>query len=63
MGAAVGWGRPPTGQGPDQVTVETFYRLQLTQSFQVTPGIQFTTQPSIDNTIWIGSVLRIRLVL
>ena len=63
VGGAVSWGRPPEGQGPDQVTVETFYRLQLSQNVQVTPGIQFTTQPSIDNTIWIGSVLRIRLVL
>ena len=57
------WGRPPEGQGPDQVTVETFYRLQLTQNLQVTPGFHWTTQPSISNTIWIGSVLRIRIVL
>jgi len=63
VGGAVSWGRPPEGQGPDQVTVEAFYRLQLTRGFQVTPGIQFTTQPSIDTTIWIGAVLRVRFVL
>jgi len=63
VGTAVSWGRPPEGQGPDQVTVEAFYRLQLTHNLQLTPGFHWTTQPSLSNTIWIGSVIRLRLVL
>ena len=63
LGAAVSWGRPPEGQGPDQVTVEAFYRLLLTPNIQITPGIHWTSQPSVSNTLWIGSVLRVRIVL
>ena len=63
MGAAVSWGRPPEGQGPDQVTVEAFYRLLLTPNIQITPGVHWTSQPSVSNTLWIGSVLRVRIVL
>jgi len=63
VGTAVSWGCPPPDQGPDQVTVEAFYRLQLTNNLQVSPGFHWTVQPSVSNTIWIGSVLRIRLVL
>jgi porin len=63
LGTAVSWGRPPDGQGPDQVTTEVFYRILVTPNLQVTPGIHWTIQPSVSNTLWVGSVLRVRLVL
>jgi hypothetical protein len=51
LGTAVSWGRPPEGQGPDQLTLEAFYRNQLLHNLQLTAAIHWTTQPSISNTL------------
>ena len=67
VGAAVTWARPPQGEdGRDQYTVEAFFRLQLTQNLQVTPGFHWTLNPAYNpgkDTVWVASVLRIRIVL
>ena len=43
----------------DQVTIEAFYRLQLTDNLQVTPGFHWTSKSGQNESIWVGSVLRI----
>jgi porin len=67
VGAAVTWARPPQGEkGRDQYTVEAFYRLQLTHNLQLTPGFFWHLKPSYNpakDSVWVASVLRIRLVL
>ena len=58
------WARPPSIEdGRDQYTVESFYRLQLTQNLQLTPGLHLTFKPSYNNekdTFRVASVVRIR---
>lgn len=47
-----------------QWTSEIFYRLQMTEHLQVTPAVQITRDPpfnDLKSTIWVGSVLRMRL--
>jgi len=67
FGAALTWARPPESeQGRDQFTLETFYRFQLTQHLQVTPGFFWHVKPSYnpaEDTVWVASAIRIRFVL
>jgi len=67
LGVAATWARPPASeQGRDQFTVEGFYRFQLTDNVQVTPGFYFHYRPSYSpsrDAVWVGSVFRIRFVL
>ncbi len=60
MGLGLNWSRPsPTGVGPgldDQYSVEFFYRVQLSQSVAITPGVQLLIDPALNPTedqIWI----------
>jgi porin len=66
VGLATSWSGPPDSSLRNQVTTEAFYRLQLTQNFQVTPVVQFTINPSQTtetDALWVTSVLRMRLSL
>ena len=67
LGAAATWARPPAEEdGRDQFTIEGFYRLQLTDNIQVTPGFYWHYRPSYNpekDVVWIASALRIRIVL
>ena len=46
VGAGLAWGSPPERELRDQVTAELFYRIQLTQTWRMTPSIQVYYQPS-----------------
>jgi len=64
VGLATSWSGPVDSTLRNQVTTEAFYKLQLTEHLQVTPNIQFTINPSQTletDTLWIGSVLRMRV--
>lgn len=67
LGAAITWGSPPRAEeGRDQYTIEGFYRLQLTQNVQVTPGFHWTLKPAYNpdhDSVGVAAVLRIRFVL
>lgn len=46
------------------MTSEVFYRLQFTDHLQITPALQVTHNPSfndVKDTLYVGSVLRMRL--
>jgi len=64
FGIATSYGAPVEPDTDAQVTSEMFYRLQLTDHLQVTPALQVTHNPSFNelkSTIYVGSVLRMRL--
>lgn len=66
LGVATSWSGPPDSSLRNQVTTEAFYRLQLTETLQVTPVVQFTINPSQTtetDALWVTSVLRMRLSL
>ena len=46
FGAALGWATPYEDGLRDQVTFETFYRMQLSQNIGITPDIQLLFNPS-----------------
>ena len=48
IGFALGWGEPVNSNKSDQYMLETFYRIQLTSSMQVTPDFQVIFNP-VDN--------------
>lgn len=54
LGFGLNWSRPsPTGVGPglnDQVTMELFYRLQLSPNFAITPDVQLIIDPALNPT-------------
>lgn len=64
LGIATSYGAPVEPDTDPQVTSEFFYRLQFTDNLQITPALQVTHHPSFNdekNTIFVGSVLRMRL--
>jgi porin len=66
VGLATSWSGPPDSSLRNQVTTEAFHRLQLTENLQVSPVVQFTINPSQTtetDTLWVTSVLRVRLSL
>jgi porin len=69
LGAAVGWGKVNEvtyEQGLDnQITLEVFYRLQVSTHFAITPDIQYLIKPALNpdaSSIFVWGV-RGRLVL
>jgi porin len=53
LGAAIGWGEvneSTWGEGlDDQVSMEVFYRIQLSSRFAVTPTLQFVVNPALNS--------------
>ena len=69
LGVAFNWGEPNEDTfGPglkDQISLEVFYRFQLTEQFALTPDIQYIQDPATnpnENSLWIFG-LRARLAL
>lgn len=69
FGFGLNWGQPNESSfAPgldDQITMETFYRFQITQQFALTPNIQYLKNPAlnpIDSSLWVLG-LRARLAL
>ena len=52
LGAAIGWGEPNkttfTSGLKDQVTMEVFYRLQMSPHFAITPDFQYLINPALN---------------
>ncbi len=52
LGVGVNWGRPNSETFPidldDQWTGEVFYRLQVTENLQITPGVQLLLDPALN---------------
>ncbi len=46
FGVALGWAEPHESGLRDQVTLESFYRLQISQNIGITPDLQLIFQPS-----------------
>ena len=63
FGVALGWGRPHDTTLRDQLTFETFYRLQLTQTTGITPDIQVIANPSRHLTEDVIVVFSLRMQL
>ena len=64
-GVAVAWGQPEDRSLRNQYVAELFYRLQLTNSIQVTPDFQLIAEPSRNrdnDTIGVFG-LRMRIIL
>jgi len=69
LGFGLNWGEPnestfATGLD-DQVTMETFYRFQLTQQFALTPTVEYLKNPAlnpVDDSLWVLG-LRMRFAL
>lgn len=49
-GLAVSWSQPSDPADRDQVLVEAFYRLQITNSMQLSPDLQYIPEPSFGGT-------------
>lgn len=64
IGVAVGWGQPEDRSLRNQYVAEVFYRMQISDYFQLTPDIQVIREPSRNrNNDTIGVFgLRMRLV-
>jgi len=64
-GVAVAWGQPENRSLRNQYVAELFYRVQLTDSIQVTPDLQLIVEPSRNRyNDAIGVLgLRMRIVL
>lgn len=63
FGFALGWGRPHDADLRDQVTLETFYRLQLSQNVGITPDVELLFDPSKNPSESLILVLSLRLQL
>jgi porin len=66
LGVATSWSTPLDNSLRDQVTSEIIYRVQLTEHVVVSPGIQFTVNPShtLDTDfLSVASAFRIRISL
>lgn len=64
FGAAVSWGAPVDQTAGSQMTNEVFYRLQFAEHIQITPALQVHIKPAfndIEDVVYVGSVLRMRL--
>jgi porin len=69
LGIGLNWGEPnETTFAPgldDQVTVEMFYRFQLTQQLAITPSVEYLRNPALNplqDSIWVAGV-RLRLAI
>jgi porin len=69
LGAAIGWGEineTTWASGlDDQITIEAFYRFQISTRFAVTPDIQYLINPALNpdaSSIFVWGV-RARLAL
>jgi len=59
VGISINHGSPPDSSLSDQKTLEAFWRIQLSQSFAITPSIQLLEDPSlnpVDSSVWIVGV-------
>ncbi len=69
LGGAIGWGEVNESTwGPDlndQISMEIFYRMQLSSKFAITPDLQYLINPALNTTV--NSIflwgIRARLVL
>jgi hypothetical protein len=64
LGVATNWGAPVEPGTNTKWTSEVFYPIQRTDHLQVTPAVQITRDPAFNllkKTIFVGSVLRMRL--
>lgn len=50
FGMAIGWGKPSNDAYQEQLTAEIFYRLQLFESFAITPSVQIVRNPAANPT-------------
>jgi porin len=69
LGVGLNWGQPNKSTFrpglDDQLTLEVFYRFQITQQFALTPNIQYLKNPALnpgDDSLWVFG-LRARLAL
>ena len=69
LGVGLNWGQPNESTFvpglDDQVTMESFYRFQLTQQFALTPTVQYLKNPAlnpVDDSLWVLG-LRMRFAL
>lgn len=69
LGVGLNWGEPNESTfAPgldDQITMEAFYRFQLTQQFALTPTLQYLKDPALnplDDSLWVFG-LRARIAL
>ena len=60
LGIGLNWGEPNESTfAPgleSQITMETFYRIQITQQFALTPSIQYLKDPAlnpVDDSLWV----------
>jgi len=65
-GIAINWGRVPKKffpNEPTQTTIETFWRFQFAQNFEITPSLQFlidpASNPAVDDITVLGLRMRI----
>jgi porin len=63
LGFALGWGKPHEDDLRDQVTFETFYRLQISQNVGITPDVQLLINPSRNPDESMIAVFSIRVQL
>ena len=63
FGTALGWASAYDDSLPDQVTWETFYRLQLSQNIGITPDVEVIWDPSNNPTEDLIVVLGLRMQL
>ena len=61
--AGIGWGSPPNKTLRNQTVVEALYRLQLTQNVVISPDLQVTFNPSLDETESVVYVFGLRFRL
>ena len=65
LGVGINWGESPDKSLPDQTTVELFYRMQLSEQWQLTPSLQYIKDPALNDesdSAWVFG-LRMRLTL
>lgn len=65
LGIGINWGDPPDKSLARQTTAEFFYRMQLSEQWQLTPSVQYIKNPALNdetNSVWLFG-LRMRLTL
>jgi len=66
VGIGVSWGGPSDRSRRDQYSMELYYAIQLTQHVNIMPDIQFTMNPSFNDTkdfVAVFSTIRIRYAM
>lgn len=48
LGASLSWNNPNIPDVKDQITAEVFYRVNLTAHFEITPSLQFISNPTFN---------------